>query len=278
MGRLNREGFEQYDMTAVKLNIWQRGLDAVRIAVCDDNEIQRDITLQTVREYLLELGDGSTIDTYSSGRELVAAVEQGGAYDVYIMDIIMPDFDGIETSKELRSMSPTGEIVFLTNSNEYAADSYGVGALYYLLKPIDKRKLYNVLQRAADRLRRMETAGMLVTTRTGVRRVLFQNIIYAERCGRIMRLHCLDGDFDTVSLRDSFKAAVAPLLTDTRFYLCGASCVLNLQHVVGVREREATLDNGVRLTLPRACAAPFRTAWSDFWIAGRDEYPQPADG
>ena len=278
MGRLNREGFEQYDMTAVKLNIWQRGLDAVRIAVCDDNEIQRDITLQTVREYLLELDDGSTIDTYSSGRELVAAVEQGGAYDVYIMDIIMPDFDGIETSKELRSMSPTGEIVFLTNSNEYAADSYGVGALYYLLKPIDKRKLYNVLQRAADRLRRMETAGMLVTTRTGVRRVLFQNIIYAERCGRIMRLHCLDGDFDTVSLRDSFKAAVAPLLTDTRFYLCGASCVLNLQHVVGVREREATLDNGVRLTLPRACAAPFRTAWSDVWIAGRDEYPQPADG
>ena len=278
MGRLNREGFEQYDMTAVKLNIWQRGLDAVRIAVCDDNEIQRDITLQTVREYLLELDDGSTIDTYSSGRELVAAVEQGGAYDVYIMDIIMPDFDGIETSKELRSMSPTGEIVFLTNSNEYAADSYGVGALYYLLKPIDKRKLYNVLQRAADRLRRMEKAGMLVTTRTGVRRVLFQNIIYAERCGRIMRLHCLDGDFDTVSLRDSFKAAVAPLLTDTRFYLCGASYVLNLQHVVGVREREATLDNGVRLTLPRACAAPFRTAWSDFWIAGRDEYPQPADG
>ena len=70
----------------------------------------------------------------------------------------------------------------------------------------------------------------------------------------------------------------APLLTDTRFYLCGASYVLNLQHVVGVREREATLDNGVRLTLPRACAAPFRTAWSDFWIAGRDEYPQPADG
>ena len=250
----------------------------MRIAVCDDNEIQRDITLQTVREYLFELDDGSTIDTYSSGRELVAAVEQGGAYDVYIMDIIMPDFDGIETSKELRSMSPTGEIVFLTNSNEYAADSYGVGALYYLLKPIDKRKLYNVLQRAADRLRRMEKAGMLVTTRTGVRRVLFQNIIYAERCGRIMRLHCLDGDFDTVSLRDSFKAAVAPLLTDTRFYLCGASCVLNLQHVVGVREREATLDNGVRLTLPRACAAPFRTAWSDFWIAGRDEYPQPADG
>ena len=47
----------------------------MRIAVCDDNEIQRDITLQTVREYLLELDDGSTIDTYSSGRELVAAVE-----------------------------------------------------------------------------------------------------------------------------------------------------------------------------------------------------------
>ena len=132
----------------------------MRIAVCDDNEIQRDITLQTVREYLFELDDGSTIDTYSSGRELVAAVEQGGAYDVYIMDIIMPDFDGIETSKELRSMSPTGEIVFLTNSNEYAADSYGVGALYYLLKPIDKRKLYNVLQRAADPdiIRRCKTA------------------------------------------------------------------------------------------------------------------------
>ena len=59
---------------------------------------------------------------------------------------------------------------------------------------------------------------------------------------------------------------VAPLLVDQRFYLCGASFVLNFQHVTGVQGQNAMLDNGQTVPLPRAAAADFKKAWGNYWL------------
>lgn len=67
----------------------------------------------------------------------------------------------------------------------------------------------------------------------------------------------------------SFREKAEPLLADPRFHLCGASFVLNLQHVAGVEGRTALLDDGSRIFLPRAAAAAFKEAWGRFWLEGR---------
>lgn len=51
-----------------------------------------------------------------------------------------------------------------------------------------------------------------------------------------------------------------------RFYLCGASFVLNFRHVTGIKGQEALLDNGEALTLPRTAAVEFKRAWGDYWL------------
>lgn len=58
----------------------------------------------------------------------------------------------------------------------------------------------------------------------------------------------------------------APLLADRRFYLCGASFVLNFQHVTGVDGQAALLDNGQTVVLPRTAAAAFKKAWGGYWL------------
>ena len=88
----------------------------------------------------------------------------------------------------------------------------------------------------------------------------------AERAGRVMRCHCTDGVLDSQTLRMPFREAAAPLLADPRFYLCGASFVLNFRHVTGIKGQEALLDNGEALTLPRTAAVEFKRAWGDYWL------------
>ena len=56
------------------------------------------------------------------------------------------------------------------------------------------------------------------------------------------------------------------MLADRRFCLCGASFVLNFQHVTGVNGQVAQLDNGQTVALPRASAADFKKAWGSYWL------------
>lgn len=163
-------------------------------------------------------------------------------------------------------MGKQGELIFLTSSNEYAADSYEVRAFFYLLKPVEEEKLFRVLDQAVEKLTQQQKKTMLLETREGTRCIPLGRILYAERAGRVMRCHCTDEVLDSQTLRMPFREAAAPLLADPRFYLCGASFVLNFRHVTGIKGQEALLDNGEALTLPRTAAVEFKRAWGDYWL------------
>ena len=239
----------------------------LRVAVCDDQgEHLKKIAALLERYFESRPKLAGSVKNFSSGAGLLSYVEQHGGFDLCIMDILMPEQSGIDIAKRLRSIGYTGELIFLTSSNDYAADSYEVRAFFYLLKPVEESKLFHILDRLADKLERREEKAVLVETREGSRRLILENILYAERAGRVMRYHCTDGIWDSHTLRVSFHDAAASLLADPRFYLCGASFVLNFQHISGVRGQEALLDNGQTVVLPRTAAAEFKKAWGNYWL------------
>lgn len=123
-----------------------------------------------------------------------------------------------------------------------------------------------------EKLTRRKSNAVIVNTPNGSRRILLEQIRYVERFGRSMRYHCMEGAVDSQTIRVTFKEATASLLADSRFCLCGASFVLNFQHVVGVSGQSALLDNGASVPLPRAAAAAFKDAWGKYWL---EQMPTP---
>lgn len=239
----------------------------LKISVCDDQEDCLAEITELLEKYFRsrpQLAGG--VKAFSRGSELLLNVKQGEYFDICILDILMPEQDGIDIGKRLRSIGNAGELIFLTNSNDYAADSYDLHAFYYLLKPVDESKLFQVLDNAADKLTKREEKAILFETRNGSRRLSYEKIIYAERAGRVMRCHCTDGIVDSQTLRKPFHEVAAPLLADSRFYLCGASYVLNFRHVSGVKGREALLDDGNTIYLPRSVASEFKRVWGNYWL------------
>ena len=239
----------------------------LRIAICDDEAQYVQQIKNFVQEYLHGHPELSgQIDSFSLGRELLYQAEESGGFDLYLLDIIMPGLNGIETGRQLRQLGDGGEIIYLTTSPDYAVDSYSVRAFFYLLKPLEKGRLFEVLDAAVKKLNDRRSKAVLIATRDGPRRLLLDQILYVERVGRSLRYFCSNGTVDSMTLRVPFHTAVEPLLADSRFCQCGSSFAFNLQHVAGVRGQEVLLDSGDSVTIPRASVAPFKHTWGRFWL------------
>ena len=237
------------------------------IAVCDDEPEQLKGTIADLQAYLQARPHLSgQVATFNNGEALLAGAAARGGFDLYILDIIMPALNGIETGLRLRDLGDGGEIIFLTASNEYAADSYNARAFFYLLKPVAQEKLFSVLDDAVSKLNRRRTEGVLVAVHGGKRRILLDEILYVERVGRIMRYYCADGPVDSLTFQGSFRVMAAPLLDDKRFWLCGSSFVFNLQHVNGISGHMVLLDNGSQIPIPRRVMSDAKSAWGRYWL------------
>src|SRR5216684_4298771 len=108
-----------------------------KILVVDDEPSIRKY-LQT----LLEV-DGFEVEAVSSGREALARVNKGERPDFIILDVLMPEMDGLETLRQLMQVDRTLNVIMLSCSNEVGTvvEAIRMGALDYLTKPFEKSEL-----------------------------------------------------------------------------------------------------------------------------------------
>ena len=108
-----------------------------KILVVDDEPSIRKY-LQT----LLEV-DGFDVHTVSSGKEALAKVNAGERPDFIILDVLMPELNGLDTLKELMQLDRSLNVIMLSCSNEVGTvvEAIRIGAHDYLTKPFEKSEL-----------------------------------------------------------------------------------------------------------------------------------------
>src|SRR5271170_7904505 len=111
--------------------------DKESILVVDDEPSIRKY-LQT----LLEV-DGFDVSTVSSGKDALRIVGQGERPDYIILDVLMPEMDGLETLRQLMQVDRSLNVLMLSCSNETntVVEAIRLGALDYLTKPFEKPEL-----------------------------------------------------------------------------------------------------------------------------------------
>ncbi|MGC2332139.1 MAG: sigma-54 dependent transcriptional regulator [Candidatus Acidiferrales bacterium] len=99
----------------------------------------------SIRKYLQTLleVDGFDVNAVSSGKEALARVGDGERPDFIILDVLMPEIDGLETLRQLMQMDRSLNILMLSCSNEVTTvvEAIRLGALDYLTKPFEKPDL-----------------------------------------------------------------------------------------------------------------------------------------
>lgn len=115
----------------------------IKVLIADDHKLFRQglISLMRTREDLVDVvGEAST------GVEAVALAEKHRP-DVILMDIYMPELDGLQAAKEIRSRFPDIAIVMLTSSERdgHLYEAVQIGVSGYLLKSLDATELFDLL-------------------------------------------------------------------------------------------------------------------------------------
>jgi DNA-binding LytR/AlgR family response regulator len=121
-------------------------MNKLRIIIADDERPAREFLKAVLREF----EDVEMVGEAENGAEAVKIIKQTKP-DLALLDLQMPEVSGLEAVKLLRK-TETPLIAFVTAYDEFAVQAFEVNAVDYLLKPVEKTRLGETLQRARERL------------------------------------------------------------------------------------------------------------------------------
>lgn len=218
----------------------------MNMLICDDLTRDADKLLRLIRD------SGFDVNTviFQNGYDTLEYFYTGAVVDVCFLDIVMPEMSGVTLASELRRGGYTGHIVFLTTSNEYAAESYGVNAFSYLIKPPNPINVRSVMQKLIDIKKKEDTEGILIKVSKVSRYVLFRDISHVEVMKHYVYFRMTDRE--EIELYATFGEVAAQLLRDRRFVQCHRSYIVNMSEIAAIDDKELTMRGGKRIPVSKS--------------------------
>lgn len=214
------------------------------IAVCDDEVIECCSMAGKIKEILKEMQMPCIIRQFCSGRELLQATE---SFDIVFLDIIMYDLNGMKTAQIFRRKAFDKILIFISSSREYVFEAYDVEAFQYLLKPIDDKKLRNVLRKAILKAESRSQEFIIVSRERQKKKLFLDDIYYFEIKGRMVDVH---GAEDIFTYYEQI-GGLENKLHDKGFFRCHKSYLINLKYVDVYNRQEAILENGEKIMIAK---------------------------
>ena len=222
-----------------------------RIAVVEDEQQYRDEVCQYIEQYATEHQLKFDVTTYTDGQEIVDDVQKH--YDIIFFDIEMTQLNGMDAAKVIRERDVNVVMVFITNMAQYAIEGYEVGALDFVLKPIDYYGFSFRLARALGRVQKKQgNLECAINTPGGIKKLNSNDIYYIEIENRFLVYHTAEGDF---SQRGTLQSA-EEMFQDYHFVKCNHWYLVNLKYVTEIEENIVHVA-GSRLEISRRNRAHF---------------------
>lgn len=155
----------------------------LRIAMCDD-EIEAREALYLLLDQELDETSEQVVYEFSTGTAAANWLQKHpGEIDLLFLDVEMDGMNGMETAKKIRTFDQNLLIVFVTGFADYVFDGYSVGAMDYLLKPVDREKLKKLLARVREKIDQEKDAEFIVKNTEGTYRFPKKEIrwFYSDR-------------------------------------------------------------------------------------------------
>ena len=197
------------------------------------------------------------IDTYQNGQFFLEHWT-AGSYDVIILDIFMGGITGMDIAAQIRLTDQDVKLVFCSQSNDFAAESYQVNAQYYLVKPATQSAVSNMLKRLnLDLIQRTQT----VTLPDG-HSLIQRQILYTEYRNHVISIHLTDGTIHRLRINHS---ELEELLSPCG-YICSPSkgILMNFHEVRQLLDTSILMSDGTTLPISRRRSKEVRDAYTKF--------------
>lgn len=216
-----------------------------RIAICDDEQDQIEYISSIISVWKKREGHTCDVSTFHSAEEFLFAYEENKTFDILLFDVEMKNMNGIELAKYVRKDNNRAEIIFITSHVEFIGEGYEVDALHYLLKPISKEKLSQVLTKAIEKLS-IEPPSIVITVEGETVKLYEADILYVESMLHYLTIVTKEQEY---RLKEKISALEKRMSDD--FYKVHRSYLVSLKHIIRISRGSVMLSNGKEIPLSR---------------------------
>lgn len=230
----------------------------MKIAIVDDEPKELRGLSETIKRQLSSMGYPSVkADAFRSAEDFFVYWKKG-TYELIMLDIYMGGMSGIDAARKIREADGDVCIVFCTESNEFASESYEVSAHYYLRKPFTEKSISDMLYRLDFKNRE---SRRFIELPDG-RQLVLRNVIYTEYYNHVVTVHNKCGG--DIRIRISQTAFEELLCGYPYFFRVSKGIVVNFYEVMNYAKNIFVMSDGSTVSVSRRREKEVRDAYTDF--------------
>ncbi|EMT45465.1 LytR/AlgR family response regulator transcription factor [Anoxybacillus flavithermus] len=205
-------------------------MNLLKVVIADDHDSSRKL----LRHFVGLLPHYQVVGEATNGEELVQLIVAEKP-DIALVDIHMPNLDGMEAIKSCKQLFPTLQVVFTTGCENFAVEAFNVAAVDYIVKPIEPPRLFSALEKARKLIQMYGAAEQKKAKRLDIKlynSILFlpmEEILFIEKESRKTVIHTSDEKYETNEPLSELAERLEPFFLKTH-----RSYVINLKKVIKI--------------------------------------------
>lgn len=208
------------------------------IAICDD-DVEFSVGFRSMLSAILDERNAAyRVALFSDPSELMRSIESGVRYNLLFQDVLFDTERGIRLAKDLRLQKQDMDIVFVTNAAQYAIEGYAVYPLNYLLKPVSREKLSEIVDHFLEKQAQQYVS---LQTARGQVQIQLSDVLYFEVFNHEIIVHLTDKS--CVSYKGTLRELELSLPAHL-FARCHRCYLVNLEHVRRVSHDQMLFSTG----------------------------------
>ncbi|GAB7386696.1 LytTR family DNA-binding domain-containing protein [Bacillaceae bacterium] len=204
-------------------------MKTIKTIIAEDHEPSRKI----LTRFLEYVPDFTVVAQVTNGEDLVQAV-MAEQPQLVLADIKMPLLNGVEAVKECVKIFPDLKFIFITAYDEFAVEAFRISAVDYIVKPIERNRLYQALERARKAIKANERSAeaekphkvLTIRFNRSIYYIPFKEILFIEKVDRRSVIHTLGKKYETYETLETLNERL-----DNIFYQTHRSFIVNLEHI-----------------------------------------------
>ncbi len=228
--------------------------------MCDDElafaEQLRELVISYAKEHHIDV----QAETFASAEELFSEIEQGAGFEILFLDIEMGKMNGIELGKKLRDLSYQTLLIYVSGYDQYLRQLFETEPFRFLSKPLKKEELFEVLDKAFERIGRFHREHFTIRFGKNVVNLLCRDIVYLESNKRKVIVHTVRGEYEYYQKLDDAQKEIDKISND--FVRIHKAYLVNMEHVEAFQYEKLALRDGTILSISEVHRANVR---SRFW-------------
>jgi two-component system, LytTR family, response regulator LytT len=233
----------------------------VKIAIVEDSKIEREKLETYLETFSSEVKIEFKNSYYENAKIFLSTF--ASQFDLILMDIAMPEINGMEAATRVRKTDGTVSIIFVTNLAQFAVKGYEVNAFDFIVKPIGNSDFRFKMARFLSSFQAKEETKIIVDVKGKKIALATTDIRYVEVMSHTTTYHTINGDYEVYG---SMKTA-EETLPSSSFVKCNNCYLVNLRYVDGVEGYTAILNED-RLIISHPRKKDFITALNRYFGKG----------